>query len=264
MTTFKRGILLLFCAHAFSLELSNPRAAQQSTPAVSPGISSPEIAAIYFPGYHQDDHYDSWFGTGWSEWKLLSEAPTRFPEHRLFRSAWSEFDEADPRWMEKQIALAADHGVDVFLFDWYWYSGVKILHRPLEEGFLHSTNQSRLKFALMWANHDWKNYFPRRKTRTLQCSCPAAYPARLHASHELLPGALLPSNELLASQWKAYFSIFETANFIQQLGGRLAQSVCLILRANRYSTPAWEAFTLPPFGVRRRACRNCRKLGLTA
>src|ERR1017187_335615 len=45
-----------------------------------------EIAAIYFPGFHQDDHYDSWFGQGWNEWKLLQQAQPRFPGHRLLQS----------------------------------------------------------------------------------------------------------------------------------------------------------------------------------
>jgi hypothetical protein len=92
-----------------------------------------DVAAIYFPGYHRDTHYDAWFGEGWNEWTLLAEAPTRFPGQQFFKPRWGPFDEADPKWMERQIALAADHGITVFIFDWYWYSGVKILHRPLEE-----------------------------------------------------------------------------------------------------------------------------------
>jgi len=27
-----------------------------------------DVAAIYFPGYHRDTHYDVWFGEGWNEW----------------------------------------------------------------------------------------------------------------------------------------------------------------------------------------------------
>jgi hypothetical protein len=219
MTAFKRGILLLLCGLAFWLQLSNRCAAQQNAPA-SPGISRPEIVAIYFPGYHQDDHYDSWFGIGWNEWKLLSEAPTRFPQHRLFRSAWGEFDEADPRWMEKQIALAADHGIDVFLFDWYWYSGVKILNRPLEEGFLHATNCSRLKFALMWANHDWRNYFPAPKDQ----DPPMLLPSRMSPRDFTRVMNYCQEHYFRQTNYwrvngKLYFSIFETGNFLQQLGG---------------------------------------------
>jgi hypothetical protein len=38
--------------------------------------------------------------------------------------------------MEKQIDLAADHGITGFLFDWYWYKGEKLLDKALEEGHL--------------------------------------------------------------------------------------------------------------------------------
>jgi len=34
------------------------------------------------------------------------------------------------------------------------------LHEGLEKGFLRASNRARLKFALMWANHDWLNIQP--------------------------------------------------------------------------------------------------------
>jgi hypothetical protein len=194
-------------------------AAQNTSTTASAG-SDPEVVAIYFPGFHQDDHYDSWFGEGWNEWKLLSEAPSRFSNHRLFRSAWGDFDEADPRWMEKQVALAADGGVDVFLFDWYWYSGVKILHRPLEQGFLQATNQSRLKFALMWANHDWRNYFPAPDDQ----DPPMLLPSRISPKDfTRVMNYCLNHYFHRPNYWQVegrpYFSIFESGSFVQQLGG---------------------------------------------
>ena len=35
-------------------------------------------------------------------------------------------------WRGRLIPLAREHGVNVFIYDWYWYSGVQILHRPVE------------------------------------------------------------------------------------------------------------------------------------
>lgn len=182
-----------------------------------------EVAAIYFPGYHKDSHYDAWFGEGWNEWKLLLGAPPRFPGQRFFRPDWGPFDEADPHWMERQIALAADHSIDVFVFDWYWYSGVKILYRPLEEGFLRATNRTRLKFALMWANHDWRDVFP----------APADNKATVY-----LPSQTSPTDfrRLIAycttnyfnqpNYWRVagdlYFGIFDVGSFVRQLGGASA------------------------------------------
>ncbi|MFA5192429.1 MAG: glycoside hydrolase family 99-like domain-containing protein [Verrucomicrobiia bacterium] len=182
--------------------------------------SSPEIAAIYFPGFHRDDHYDSWFGEGWNEWKLVLDAKPRFPGQRFFLPEWGPFDEADPKWMEKQITLAADHGIGVFLFDWYWYSGVKILHRPLEEGFLKARNRQKLKYALMWANHDWRNCFPapidNKQTLWL--------PSRVTpADFERVMAHCIALHFRQPNYWRVngglYFSVFRADAFVQQLGG---------------------------------------------
>ena len=49
--------------------------------------------------------------------------------------------------MSQKIAAAADHGVNVFIFDWYYYNDGPYLNRALDEGFLHATNNARLKFC---------------------------------------------------------------------------------------------------------------------
>lgn len=118
--------------------------------------SSPEVVAVYFPSYHPDAVYAQWYGPGWNEWRLMEEARPLFDGHEQPKlCTWGSFDESDPRWMEKQIDLAADHGITCFLFDWYWYGGQKFLHRALEDGFLKARNRHRLKFCVMWANHTW-------------------------------------------------------------------------------------------------------------
>ena len=62
--------------------------------------------------------------------------------------------------MAKKIDAAADHGIDVFLFDWYHYDDGPFLARALEQGFFAAPNRERLKFALMWANHNWVDIHP--------------------------------------------------------------------------------------------------------
>lgn len=56
--------------------------------------------------------------------------------------------------MEMEIEAAADHGVNVFIYDWYWYDGRPFLENCLNDGFLKAKNRDRMKFYLMWANHD--------------------------------------------------------------------------------------------------------------
>ncbi len=115
-----------------------------------------EIFAIYFPSWHPDAHYEKWYGRGFSEWELLKTTRPLFEGHlQPKKPLWGYFDESAPEWMEKQIDTAADHGITGFLFDWYWYDGELFLEKPLNEAFLSAPNGKRLKFALMWANHDW-------------------------------------------------------------------------------------------------------------
>lgn len=120
----------------------------------------PDILAVYYPHWHVYDHGVAWKGEGWTEWRGMAAAKPRFPgHHQPLRSVWGEFDESDPAWVAKEIDLAADHGVDVFLYDWYWYSGVMTMQEALEEGFLQAPNRDRLRFCLMWANHDRRDQF---------------------------------------------------------------------------------------------------------
>lgn len=115
-----------------------------------------EVVVIYFPSWHTNDHYQAWYGKGFSEWELIKTTKSLYPGHHQPKvPAWGYFDESDPIWSAKEIDLAADHGVTTFLFDWYWYSGVRIMEEALEKGFLKAPNRNRLKFALMWANHNW-------------------------------------------------------------------------------------------------------------
>ncbi|MBQ7177741.1 MAG: glycoside hydrolase family 99-like domain-containing protein [Victivallales bacterium] len=115
-----------------------------------------EIFAIYFPSWHPDRHYEKWYGKGFSEWELLKTTRPLFEGHcQPKKPLWGYFDESSPEMMAKQIDLAADNGITGFLFDWYWYGGEQFLEKPLDEAFLNAPNRGRLKFALMWANHNW-------------------------------------------------------------------------------------------------------------
>lgn len=118
-----------------------------------------DVAAYYFPGYHADPRVERWHGRGWTEWELLKCARARYKDHYQPRiPQWGYFDEADPAWGARQAATARSGGITTFLFDWYWYDG-PFLNRALDHGFL-TADHAGLKFALLWANHDWKNIQP--------------------------------------------------------------------------------------------------------
>ena len=116
-----------------------------------------QVGAYYFPNFHLGDpSNEAIHGKGWCEWELIRTAPPRFPgHHQPQRPVWGFEDESDPAVMAKKIDAAADHALDFWLFDWYHYDDGPFLNKCLDQGFLAAPNRDRMKFALMWANHDW-------------------------------------------------------------------------------------------------------------
>jgi hypothetical protein len=183
-----------------------------------------EIAVYYFPNYHRDARNERLHGAGWTEWELVKRAEPRFPGHRQPNvPLWGYEDEADPQVMAKKIDAAADHGIDTFIFDWYWYNDGPYLQRGLEEGFLNASNNDRLKFALMWANHDWVDIHPLKRS-----------PKPFENAARLYPGAVTPETfETLMehciqtyfkhpSYWRIggcpYFSFYELTRLMEGFG----------------------------------------------
>ena len=83
----------------------------------------PQVAVYYFPNYHPGDPRNTEMkGETWSEWELVKAARPRFPGHAQPKvPLWGYGDESDPAVMARKIDAAADHGVDAFIFDWYYY-----------------------------------------------------------------------------------------------------------------------------------------------
>ncbi len=143
-----------------------------------------EVVTFNFPSWHPSPYMEKIFGKGWTEWEILKNATPLYPGHLFPRyPLWGYFNEAEPEWAEREIDAAADHGIDVWMIDWYWHSGTMFYHEQLEEGFLKARNRSRLKFALMWANHHWWNQYP------ANCSMPddaAVLLPQLHSEDDML------------------------------------------------------------------------------
>jgi hypothetical protein len=118
-----------------------------------------DIAAYIWPAYTGDEPRTRMFWPeGIGEWESVKKAVKKFPEHNWPRKPlWGYVNEADRYVMEMQINAAADHGVNVFIYDWYWYDGRPFLENCLNDGYLKAKNNDRVKFYLMWANHNVNN-----------------------------------------------------------------------------------------------------------
>jgi hypothetical protein len=120
------------------------------------------VAAYIWPSCHDDSlgRAKLWpEGTG--EWEVIKKGNPRFDGHYQPRQPlWGYELDNDPKVVEKWIDVATDHGVNVFVYDWYWYEGGPFLESALNDGFLKAKNNEKMQFYIMWANHDVKyNYW---------------------------------------------------------------------------------------------------------
>lgn len=161
--------------------IDNPKLARMLDGAPPAPRKDFTVAVINYPGFHPTPFMESWYGFGWSEWNLARRCRPRFKGHRQpLEPLWGCYDESDPAWSARETDAAADHGIDVWIYDWYWYSGVEIWNEGLNRGFLHAPNRKRMKFGVMWANHTWTNNHP----APLSGPLPAMLPIR-HSFEDL-------------------------------------------------------------------------------
>lgn len=114
-----------------------------------------DIAAFVWPSYHADPRAKIFWPMGIGEWETVLKNEPKFKGHAQPRfPLWGFVNEADPYVMQMQIDAATNHGVNVFIYDWYWYDGQPFLEGCLNDGFLKADNRNKMKFYLMWANHD--------------------------------------------------------------------------------------------------------------
>ncbi len=119
------------------------------------------VAAYIWPSCHDDPlgHEKLW-SEGIGEWEVIKKGNPRFEGHYQPRQPlWGYEMDNDPKVVEKWIDVATDHGVNVFVYDWYWYEEGPYLESALNDGFLKAKNNSKMQFYIMWANHDVKHNY---------------------------------------------------------------------------------------------------------
>ncbi|WP_081852511.1 glycoside hydrolase family 99-like domain-containing protein [Prevotella sp. 10(H)] len=126
-----------------------------------------DIAAFLYPAYAFDDpRLRPFWPKGIGEWETVESVQQRYPGHYWNRKpVWGCINEADPSVMAMEIDVATKHGVNVFIFDWYWYDGRPFMETTLNNGFLKADNVEKMKFYLMWANHEVNNTWDTRISR---------------------------------------------------------------------------------------------------
>lgn len=200
------------------------------------------VACYYFPNYHTHDRRnDSLKGDGWAEWELVKKARPCFDGQQQPKvPAWGYTDEKDPAEMARKIDAAADNGVDVFIFDWYYYDDGPFLNRALDEGFLKAPNTEKLKFALMWANHDWLDIHPYTKGDEQKILYPGRVtPETFDKIGDLIIKEYFTKPNYWTVDGKPYFSVYDVQKFVENFGSvEAAAQLWTNARKSRGGRPA--------------------------
>jgi hypothetical protein len=186
------------------------------------GANSPvTVVSYHFGNYHPGDPRNvKTKGAGWSEWVLVKNAKPRFPGHQQPHvPLWGYQDESDPAVMANKINAAADHGISAFIFDWYYYDDGPFLAATVDRGFLQATNNARIQFAFMWANHDWVDIQPYHRGDRRR----VLYSGRVTPEHFSRICDLLIKNYFTRPNYwridrKPYFSFYDLQNLLADFG----------------------------------------------
>lgn len=120
------------------------------------------VAAYIWPSCHDDAMArEVLWPEGEGEWEVIKKGNPRFEGHyQPRRPLWGYEHDNDPVVVEKWINTALEHGVNTFVYDWYWYDGKPFLESALNDGFLKAPSNEKMNFYIMWANHNVKrNYW---------------------------------------------------------------------------------------------------------
>lgn len=146
------------------------------------------VACYTFPNYHVSALHNKIYGPNWTEYNLVRSARPWFSGHAQPRGPLlGELDESKPETWEKYNELCKQSGIDVLIWDWYWYNNEPCLHEALENGFLRASNKNDVKFACMWTNHPWY----------------VLYPTAMTNGHNVYPPSFRPADSSLKECWQS-------------------------------------------------------------
>lgn len=113
-----------------------------------------KLIAFYLPQFHRIKENSEWWGDGFTEWTNVVQGKPNFDGHYQphLPQRFGFYDLSNIEILREQAEVAKLFGLYGFCFYHYWFSGRRILEKPVND-FLESNIQ--MNFCLCWANENW-------------------------------------------------------------------------------------------------------------
>jgi len=124
--------------------------------------------AFHLPQFHPIPENDAWWGKGFTEWTNTAKATALFEGHYQphVPADLGFYDLRLPEARAGQAALAAQYGINAFLYWHYWFgNGKRLLERPVQD--IVRSGQPDFPFCLGWANQTWSGIWHGAPDRVL-------------------------------------------------------------------------------------------------
>lgn len=124
--------------------------------------------AFYLPQYHTFKENDEWWGKGFTDWTNTKKSVPKYegqyqPREPHDDIGYYTLDTIET--IQAQIELAKKHGLYGFCFYYYWFSGKRLMEKPVD--ILLEHKEVKFPFLLCWANENWSRTWDGLDTEVL-------------------------------------------------------------------------------------------------